>query len=134
MEALYDSPPLSISYDPTHKWLFVEWRGHHTTASALSGGEQVISCLRQKSCHKMLNDNSLVTNDWEPAARWVGAEFYPRLAELQMRYVAWVCANNWSARRSMEATMLFITEPTVVLFDDVATAYTWLMRQGGTTD
>lgn len=131
MEVLYDSSPLTISYDPAHDWLYVEWRGSHTAASARSGGEQVLACLRQQPCRKMLNDNTQVTSDWESAARWVGGEYYQQLAELRMRYVAWVCATNWSARKSMETAMLFITEPTVVLFDDVATAYSWLVRQGG---
>ena len=130
MEVLYDSLPLAVSYDPIQQCLYVEWRGNHTAASARSGGEQVLTCLRRQPCHKMLNDNTQVTSNWEPAARWVGGEYYQRLAELQMQHVAWVCPTSWSARKSIETAMHFVTAPTVVLFDDVASAYTWLTQQG----
>lgn len=129
MELLYDSLPLSISYDPDHAWLYVEWKGVHTAASAQTGGELVLQYLKQRPCHKMLNDNSQVTSGWERGARWVGGQYYTMLAEEGMRFVAWVCPPHWSARKSMDTAMQFVTQPVVVLFDDVATAYTWLVRQ-----
>ncbi|RPD47871.1 hypothetical protein DNI29_10565 [Hymenobacter sediminis] len=129
MKILYDSPPLSISFDPDHIWLYVEWRGVHDAASAQAGGNLVLSHLHRYPCHKMLNDNSLVTSSWEEGARWVGGEYYQALADEGMQFVAWVCPPNWSARKSMDTAMQFVTRPMVVLFDDVATAYTWLLRQ-----
>lgn len=129
MEHLYDTPPLSISYDLTHQWLYVEWKGPHDAESARTGGELVLEYLRQRPCHKMLNDNSQVSSEWEQGARWVGTEYYRLLAQQGMRSVAWVCPAHWPARKSMEMAMWFVTQPTVLLFDDVAAAYTWLLRQ-----
>ncbi|RSK29794.1 hypothetical protein [Hymenobacter metallilatus] len=129
MEQLYDTSSLSIAYDPTHAWLYVEWKGAHNAHSARAGGELVLDYLQQRPCHKMLNDNSQVTSDWEQGARWVGTEYYQRLAQQGMHTVAWVCPAYWPARKSMETAMRFITRPVVVLFDDVASAYTWLLRQ-----
>jgi hypothetical protein len=77
----------------------------------------------------MLNDNSQVTSDWEQGARWVGGHYYSLLADQGVRYVAWVSPPNWSARKSMETAMQFVTKPIVVLFDDLASAYAWLDRQ-----
>ena len=129
MEQLYDTPPLCITFDPATKWLYVEWKGYHDARSARSGGELVLQYLNQRPCHKMLNDNSQVTSDWEAGARWVGTEYYQQLARLGIRHVAWVCPAYWPARKSMETAMRFVTRPVVVLFDDVASAYSWLQRQ-----
>lgn len=129
MEHLYDTPALSIAFDPALQWLYVEWKGPHDAESARSGGELILQQLQQRPCRKMLNDNSQVSSDWESGARWVGGEYYRRLARQGIGHVAWVCPPNWSARKSMETAMGFVTEPVVVLFDDVATAYAWLNRQ-----
>ena len=129
MEQLYDTPPLSIAYDSAHEWLYVEWRGQHTAESARTGGELIVELLRARPCRKMLNDNTQVSSEWEGGARWVGSEYYQQLAGLGMRSVAWVCPPNWSARKSMETAMQFVTRPTVVLFDDLASGYAWLVRQ-----
>jgi hypothetical protein len=129
MECLYDTSRLTISYDRTKKWLYVEWKGQHDAVSAKTGGERVLHYIQTRTCSKMLNDNSQVTSDWEQGARWVGGHYYLLLAEQGVRYVAWVSPPNWSARKSMETAMQFVTKPIVVLFDDVASAYTWLDRQ-----
>lgn len=130
MELLYNTPSLAISYDSLHHWLFVEWKGQHDAQSAQTGGKLVLHYLQQRPCHKMLNDNSLVTSNWEEGARWVGSEYYAELAEQGIHFVAWVCPPHWSARKSMELAMQFVTKPVVILFDDVASAYDWLARQG----
>jgi hypothetical protein len=129
MEHLYDTPPLTIAYDPMQQWLYVEWKGKHDANSARVGGELILRYLQNYPCRKMLNDNSQVTSDWEDGARWVGSHYYRLLAEQGMQYVAWVCPPHWSARKSMDTAMQFVTQPMVILFDDVATAYSWLVRQ-----
>jgi len=129
MEPLYSTSGLSISFDTPNEWLYVEWKGSHDAHSAQTGGQQVLRHLQTRPCYKMLNDNTLVTSDWEEGARWVGSEYYTLLAGHGMRYVAWVCPPNWAARRSMEIAMQFVTRPVVILFDDLASAYEWLERQ-----
>jgi hypothetical protein len=129
MKPLYSTPSLSISYDTANEWLYVEWKGHHDAQSAQTGGELVLHYLQVHPCHKMLNDNSQVTSNWEEGARWVGSQYYMLLAGHGMRFVAWVCPPHWSARRSMEIAMQFVTKPVVILFDDVASGYDWLSRQ-----
>lgn len=129
MEFLYDTPALSISYDADHEWLYVEWKGLHDANSAQTGGELVLHYLRTQPCRKMLNDNSEVIGDWEKSARWVGSYYYQQLAEHGVQFVAWVGPPHWPARKSMEAAMLFISKPMVVLFEDLASGYSWLVRQ-----
>ncbi|OON66443.1 STAS/SEC14 domain-containing protein [Hymenobacter sp. CRA2] len=129
MHLLYETVPLSISFDHDQQWLYVEWKGNHTAESARRGGELVLRYLRDYACAKMLNDNSQVTSEWEAGARWVGRDYYQQLAGQGIRYVAWICPPNWGARKSMETAMMFVTAPVVVLFDDLASAYAWLARQ-----
>lgn len=129
MKLLYSSPSLSISFDPDHEWLYVEWKGSHDAASARTGGELVLQYAQRYPCAKMLNDNSQVTSSWDSGARWVGDYYYRTLAETGMRFVAWVCPPHWSARKSMDTAMQFVTRPMVILFDDLASAYSWLIRQ-----
>ncbi|GAA4010555.1 hypothetical protein GCM10022408_23600 [Hymenobacter fastidiosus] len=125
LQSLVDAPGLSIAYDPTNQWLYVEWKGEHSEASALSSGYEVIHCLSRQPCSKILNDNSQVTSDWERAAQWVGEYYYNQLAQLGVRYVAWVYPPHWAARTSMDTAMKYIVRPLVVTFDDLATAYAW---------
>jgi hypothetical protein len=129
MDSLYDTEPLTISFDSAHNWLYVEWRGDHNATSARRGGELVLHHLRNHPCRKMLNDNSQVTSAWQEGAEWVGAEFYQQLADQGIRHVAWVCPPDWGARKSMELAMQFVTRPVVILFDDLASAFAWLHRQ-----
>jgi hypothetical protein len=77
----------------------------------------------------MLSDNSQVSGNWDKSASWVGGYYYEQLAELGVQSVAWLCPPHWSARKSMETAMQFVGQPVVMLFDDMATAYAWLMRQ-----
>lgn len=126
MEILYDTPALSIAYDDDNQWLYVEWKGPHNGASAVTGGDVVLGLLRRYPCQKMLNDNSQVTSDWEKGAAWVGGHYYEQLAQLGVRFVAWVYPPHWRARKSMDRAMQFVVRPMVVTFDDVATAYQWL--------
>jgi hypothetical protein len=130
LEALFDTPGLSIYYDSLNRWLYVEWKGEHNAASAQTGGYEVLRCLQRQACSKILNDNSQVTSNWEKAAQWVGEYYYPRLAQLGVQYVAWVYPAHWAVRKSMDTAMRYVTNPQVVTFDELATAYAWLQQLG----
>ena len=125
---LLDTPGLTISFDAANHWLYVEWKGEHSATTAQTGGLEVIRCLGQYPCRKLLNDNSQVTSNWERGARWVGEHYYPELARLGVAYVAWVYPAHWAVRKSMDTAMRFVTAPLVVTFDELATAYAWLQQ------
>jgi len=128
LQLLVDTPALSIAHDSANEWLYVEWKGEHSEATALSGGFEVLRCLRLRPCVKILNDNSQVTSNWEKAAQWVGEYYYDQLAQLGVQYVAWVYPGHWAVRNSMDTAMKYVTRPLVVTFDDLATAYAWLQQ------
>ncbi|RYU83319.1 STAS/SEC14 domain-containing protein [Hymenobacter persicinus] len=130
LQALLDTAALSVFYDPLNHWLYVEWKGIHTEESAQSGGTQILRCLQQCPCDKVLSDNTQVTSNWEKAAQWVGEYYYEQLAQRGVQYVAWVYPAHWAVRNSMDTAMKFITRPQVVTFDDLASAYSWLQQIG----
>jgi hypothetical protein len=128
-QPLLDISYISITYDHCNEWLYVDWKGHQDEQTVQAGCLQLLTYLRATNCKKVLNDNSNVTGDWECASRWLGQEFLPRLAEAGLHYLAWVYSPNYLSRRAIDTALSFVTIPTVVSFEDVDAAYTWLRRK-----
>lgn len=126
LQVILDISSLCITHDRCNQWLYVDWKGAQNAESVCWGCEQVHACLRATGCHKILNDNTNTTGDWEKAARWIGQDFLPTLASAGLHYLAWVYSPNYVSRRAMETTLFFVTTPVVLSFDDVAGAYAWL--------
>jgi hypothetical protein len=124
---------ISITYDRCNSWLYVDWKGHLDEQSVRAGCHQILTYLRLTNCTKILNDNSSVSGDWECASRWLGQEFLPCLAEAGLLYLAWVYSPNYLSRRAIDTALSFVTVPTVVSFEDVDAAYTWLRRKNQNT-
>lgn len=130
-QILLDVSSLCITHDQCNKWLYVDWKGPQSTESVRWGCGQLQTFLRSTGCHKVLNDNTNATGDWEKAARWIGQEFLPVLASAGLHYLAWVHSPNYLSRRAMEITLSFVTTPVVVSFADMAGAYAWLRSKAG---
>jgi hypothetical protein len=125
---------ISITHDLCNDWLYIDWKGHLDGPLVRAGCEQILICLHSTSCKKILNDNSSVTGDWECASQWLGQEFLPNLAEAGLHYLAWVYSPNYLSRRAIDTALSFVTTPTVVSFEDVDAAYSWLQRKRHTLD
>ena len=126
--SLVDLSSLSITYDRCNDWLYANWQGHQDKQSVQTGCQQILDSLRLIPCHKILNDNTNVTGDWIKAARWVGEDYFPHLADAGLHYLAWVHSPDCLSRRAIELAISFVARPTVVVvsFEEVASAYTWL--------
>lgn len=127
LHVLLDISSICITHDLCKGWLYVDWKGPQGPESVRWGCEQIHVFLRSSGCHKILNDNTNATGDWERAARWIGQEFLPTLAASGLEYVAWVYSPDYASRRAIDLTLSFITVPMVVSFEDVAAAYAWLL-------
>jgi hypothetical protein len=125
---LVDTPSLTVSYDGPNDWLYIEWKGEHDKTSVLAGFEVVIRCLQAWECRKILNDSSQVTSSWETAAQWLGRDFLDSIAQRGVRYVAWIYSPHWSDQHAIDASLQFITNPIVIMFEELATAYAWLKQ------
>ena len=125
-EQLLNISYISIIHDHCNNWLYVDWKGHQDEQSVRAGCLHVLTCLRATNCKKILNDNSNVNGDWERASRWLGQDFLPLLSEAGLHYLAWVYSPSYFSRRAIDTALSFVTIPTVVSFEDVDAAYSWL--------
>jgi hypothetical protein len=130
LELLTDLPVVSISFDTVNEWLYVEWRGYFEEVSALAGCAEILRCLQLKRCTKMLVDSSQVTTSWGKMAEWVGEKHFQELADAGLECMGWVYSAHWQVRESIDHALQHVSRPTVVMFDDVATAYEWLHGYG----
>lgn len=128
LRKLVDTPSLTVSYDSPNEWLYIEWKGLHDRTSVLASFELILRCLQAWECKKILSDSSQVTTDWETAAQWLGVGFFECIAQKGVRYVAWIYSPHWSDRHAIDSSLQFIANPTVIMFEELATAYAWLKQ------
>ncbi|WP_229755103.1 hypothetical protein [Hymenobacter cavernae] len=84
--------------------------------------------MKAERCHKVLNDNSLVTSMWSDAAEWGGRTWFPAMMEAGLEYFAWVYSPNIFSRLSTDLTIQHTTRPVVLTFDNIDTAKAWLKQ------
>jgi len=129
LQTLLEDPHVTISYDHSNDWLYVNWHGDQDFASVQQGGSDILRLLRQQRCHKVLNDNALVTSMWSDAAEWAGKEWFPAMTAVGLQYFAWVYSPNLYSRLSTDLTLQFaVGNPIVATFDDIETAQAWLKQ------
>lgn len=129
LQTLLEDPHVTISYDHSNDWLYVNWHGDQDFASVQQGGSDILRLLRQQRCHKVLNDNDLVTSMWSDAAEWAGKEWFPAMTAVGLQYFAWVYSPNLYSRLSTDLTLQFaVGNPIVATFDDIETAQAWLKQ------
>jgi hypothetical protein len=124
---LYESATVCIYFDFLDDWLYVDWIGEQTVESIKEGCEQLLLLLKAERTHKLLNDNTRVTNIWSDAAEWIATDFAPRCAYAGLEYVAWVYSPDQFSRLSADEVMeRHITSTVTIAFDDIEAASQWL--------
>lgn len=125
---IFDQPALAISYDYTHQWLYVNWRGPHNQESTRAGCACILEALSQWPTAKILNDNTNITRASLQFTEW-GVAWLRDMYAAGLRYLAWVYAAEFEGRQASEKLVRLMTHPTVVSFDDIQSAQVWLIRQ-----
>lgn len=129
LQTLLEDPHITISYDHSNDWLYVNWHGDQDLASVQRGGADILRLFQQQRCHKVLNNNTLVTSMWSEAAEWAGKEWFPAITAAGLQYFAWVYSPNLYSRLSTDLTLQFtVGNPVVATFDDIETAQAWLKQ------
>ncbi len=129
LKKLLTEPHITISYDHLNDWLLADWRGNQSLTTVQHGGGEIMRLFTLKQCHKVLNDNTNVTNMWSEAAEWAGTEWFPAMRAAGLQYFAWVYSPNTYSRLSTDLTLQFTGSlPIVATFDDLATAQAWLRQ------
>ena len=129
LRPIVDLPGISIGFDHDNQWLYVDWKGEHDPDSSWAACGLMLETMRAFPCAKILNDNSNITRTtMQLSAR--SLEWIAQMHAAGLRYLAWVMPRELHARRTTEGIVLDIAAPHVCTFDDLASAYVWLQRQG----
>jgi hypothetical protein len=119
---------VSISYDDTNEWLYVDWQGEHTPETSYATCWLMVEALRMQPCSKILNDNSNITYTTAELPDW-GKLWLRDMEGAGLQYMAWVLPRNAPKLQTTDLSTRPFRKPLVVTFSDVATAFEWLHKQ-----
>ncbi|MBF9236197.1 hypothetical protein I2I05_02200 [Hymenobacter sp. BT683] len=127
LDLLLTSEVLDVHYDAAKAWLYLDWKGPQDLALVQAACAQLSVLIQQTGAHKILNDNTHITEtSWE-LARWVAYDYLPQAAEVGLEYVAWVHSPLLGSRSNVDLMSAFVDrKPQVAIFDEMAAAYEWL--------
>jgi hypothetical protein len=124
---LYESESVCIYHDFVEDWIYVDWIGEQTLDSIKTGCEKLLYFLVKERCHKLLNDNTRVTNIWSDAAEWIATDFAPRAAQAGLNFCAWVYSPDHFSRLSTDEVLeQQHTEIITIPFENLEVAKDWL--------
>ncbi len=123
---LFKEANIEISYTATGQWLYVNWIGFQTVQLVKDGCERMLQLLKEKQCHKVLNDNTNVQGIWSGAAEWVGSDWFPRMHEAGLEKFAWVYSPSVFSQLSTDKALNHTKEGFVRTFYDIKDAKEWL--------
>jgi len=124
---LYESSTLSIYYDTTYDWIYMDWVGEQSVESIKAGCKQLLHFLKAERCHKVLNDNTRVTNIWSDAAEWIAKDFSPKAQKAGLEYLAWIYSPDQFSRLSADEVFSRHEVSTVSIpFSNYDEATSWL--------
>ncbi|WP_046245281.1 hypothetical protein [Hymenobacter terrenus] len=128
LHVIIDSSEIFIGHDAQNKWLYVDWRGEHSQDSSQAVRILMLDSLRMWLCHKMLNDDSSITQNAVELTSW-RAWWLEEMYHAGLQYIVWVLPRSLLARQAMEAIVHAIDNLRVGTFDDTASACVWLQQQ-----
>jgi hypothetical protein len=126
--SLFEAPNLTIWHDCSNHWLYVEWKGEQSLEMIQVSCQYAMQHLPLSNYTKVLNDSTQATGNWAEAAQWLGKHLFPQLAKMGLTYMAWVYAVDFNSRFAIDATLRCATGLTIVTFDDLDAACTWLQH------
>jgi PAS domain S-box-containing protein len=126
-DTYYMDSTVTIEYNVTARYLYVDWTGFQDLESVKAGCLKMLEMLRKNQCHKVLNDNSHVLGTWSEAAEWVGREWFPMMEKVGLQYFAWILSASTFSIMSAEKS-INLKEGKVVtqLFTTHAEATQWI--------
>ena len=128
LRSLHTVSYLTLSYDYVNNWLYADWQEQQSPATVQAGSELLLQYLKDKECHKILNDNTRVLGSWTPATEWIRLNLFEQLAKAGVVYTAWVHSPNCFSRYTADLILQQVDSPTVVTFNDLPAAYIWLQH------
>jgi hypothetical protein len=128
LHPLFEASYLSVWHDGDNHWLYVEWKGEQSLDVIRDGCNYALQHLPLSNYTKVLNDSTQATGNWAEAAQWLGKQLFPQLATTGLTYMAWVYATDFNSRFAIDSTLRCATGLTIVTFDDLDAACSWLQH------
>jgi hypothetical protein len=119
---------LSIYYDSSHNWLFLDWAGELTLPAVQEGCVAVAQCYMQRTYSYVLSSNLQVTGINCKVDTWLAAEFLPYMTLVGVKYVAWISAPFLASHNLMQAIRKQIAGLVLNIFDTNEEAIVWLQQ------
>ncbi|MDQ2770818.1 MAG: hypothetical protein M3Y54_09990 [Bacteroidota bacterium] len=128
LQLLRNTLHVSVYYDSSNEWLFVDWRGELSLARVQAGCLTIAQCFLERSYARILNNNCDVTSMSANVPDWLAGQFLPHLGLAGIEYLAWVCAPSMLVKHLTTEAVRQLRAPMVNIFDDMADAYSWLQH------
>jgi len=128
LEYIREVPGLIVSYDHANQWIYADWYGQHTPDSSAVACQLLLDVLREKTCAKLLNDNSNITHSTALITN-EGREWMQNMHRAGVYYFVWVSPTAAMDEQMREHALRSSGRPVVVTFMDLASACSWLLRQ-----
>jgi hypothetical protein len=128
LQLLSTTSCLSIYYDSSNNWLFLDWAGNLTLPAVQEACVAVAQCYLPRTYSRVLNSNLQVTGSSGNVATWLSLEFLPYLAVSGVEHVASISAPSLLGRQLEQTVRQWVPELMLNLFDNTEEAITWLQQ------
>lgn len=128
LQYLCSTPYVSVYFDATNNWLFVEWEGDLTLDRVQLGCLEIAHCYLHASYTRILNSNLRVTSVTPDIAGWLASVFMPTLEQAGVRQLGWVIAPSLCGRNLVLDTLARCPYLGISMFEDVEEAVSWLQH------
>lgn len=127
---LADGSSCELWYDEAEDWLRATWLGFVDPEEAYRGAVGLLETLQEMNCPYLLNDNSQLRGPWFDSIEWLATVWAPQAERMGLRCIAHVAQpHDLLSQAAALVEHPLGNQIRLQLFDDVATAETWLRQQ-----
>ena len=120
---------LTIESDKENRWIFADWQGYLTADNIKKGAQAYTAAVAESGFSCVLNDTRSVRGPWDHSMDWVINEWAPNAARAGLRHFAMISTPETLADGSAANFYGQLIAFTGQVFDNMADARAWLLRQ-----
>jgi hypothetical protein len=128
LQLLRDTACLSIHYDASHRWLFLDWAGELTLSAVQDASVAVAECYLHGSYPRVLSSNLQIAGIDPSVGAWLKAEFLPYLTVAGVTQIAWISAPSLGGRKLAQAVAGRVPGLALNVFETAEEAMVWLQQ------
>jgi hypothetical protein len=119
---------LTIYYDQSNDWLFLDWLGDLTLPVVQEACVELANCFLHRPYTRVLNSNEQVTGITWNVAAWLATDFLPYITLAGVEHVAWVYSPLVRGQHLVRTILSRLPNPVIDAFDNVSDAVVWLQH------